>query len=212
MFEYPFAYITEIGSRMWGMATPTSDSDREYVYIVPTRDILSGRYPGHRVVAKKFVEDGVQVDAQFKEIGHIITQLIKGNINAVWSVTTPNVIAGTAGFRQLRRVTLANLSKHIYPSIHGYATAMIRDADRVTEPVALRKRRRAAYRIANQGVELFSVGKIRYQPAPDEVTPAMLNEILIALADAYATTDLPDTGDADAFHEFLYDVRMVELW
>ena len=207
MSEHPILYVTEIGSRMWGMATPTSDSDREYVYIVPTRDILSGRYPVHVTKVKKFVEHDVHVDAQFKEIGHIVAQLIKGNINAVWSVTTPNVLIDSQWLKQLKMVTTTNFSKQNYPYLHGYATAMIRQTATERDPDKLRKRRRSAYRIADQGVELFSVGKIRYHPAPDDVTPAMLDEIMIALTNAYANTDLPDMCDATMFHDTLYAIR-----
>ena len=209
MFEqYTMLYITEVGSRMWNMATPTSDSDREYVYIAPTRDILSGRYRDEGVKSTKFVDHGVPVDAQIKEVGHVVNLLRKGNITSIWTVTTPNILQDSPALRRLRETTLANLSKLMYPSMHGYIMAMIKDAERQVNPAAIRKLRRSAYRIAQQGTTLFRDEQLVYCPAPAEVTIPMLQDAVMEFGFAYQATKLPDTGDVDAFHDLLYDLRL----
>lgn len=90
-------FITEVGSRMWGMEEFASDYDWVHIYQVPTRSILEGRKIPVTRPQKHYTDDhGRLIDASFMEIGHLVQLLISGNINAIWAVTSPLVIADSS--------------------------------------------------------------------------------------------------------------------
>jgi hypothetical protein len=74
-------FVTEVGSRMWGMADETSDYDLFCCYNTPAKEYLrTGEFEKTKP-HKNFIEDGKEYDIQYMEIGHLVKLLMKGNVN-----------------------------------------------------------------------------------------------------------------------------------
>ena len=85
-------YVSCVGSHMWGMNNEQSDIDLVMIYIAPTRAILRGEKIPFTVRQQIAPKNGEIYDTLGWEIGHLIDQLIKGNINAIWYATSHLVI------------------------------------------------------------------------------------------------------------------------
>ena len=112
-------FITEVGSYMWSMGTPESDHDHMVIFQQSTDEILYGYAPKTGRPQKKYFDEGVEYDCQYMEIGHLINLLVKGNVNAIWTATSPLVVqdystALIGGLRHLREIVNSNLSKASY--------------------------------------------------------------------------------------------------
>lgn len=102
-------WMSVVGSHAWGLEKPDSDLDVIVVYQATRREILLSRIPRAKVVDKMPVDEfekqfcplsqlGVScrpesVDVTKWEIGMLVGQLKKGNLNALWAVLTPLVNA-----------------------------------------------------------------------------------------------------------------------
>jgi len=76
---------TEVGSHMWRMNRPNSDDDYFEVYLGSTRHILLG---GSFRLTQGRDELG-RLDWSCHELGVMVEQLIKGNINFIIGVNSP---------------------------------------------------------------------------------------------------------------------------
>jgi predicted nucleotidyltransferase len=209
-------FITEVGSFMWGMGTPESDHDYIQIFQQPTYDILAGYAFPTSKPHREFVENGVEYDYQYMEVGHLVNLLLKGNINAIWAVTSPIVVQEHCAldFDNLRRITLNNLSKASYASISGMASSQLLDSTR--RPKATNMNKNKAYttclRTLNFGIRMFTTGELVY--APVNYVPS-LAEIKVTfdetLRDAYKTTLLPDKPNEHEFRDFLYYLRARDM-
>lgn len=116
-------FRTIVGSHMWGQHHSESDTDMFEVYVVDTRSILLGNRHdrGHHSEEEK---DGVKEEKDSYEIGHVIEQLKKGNINFLWGVMSPHFDLVTTNIDpnmwDLRRITRENLSKATMHSVRGF--------------------------------------------------------------------------------------------
>ena len=82
-------FISCVGSHMWGMQNEESDIDLVMIYIAPTRSILRGERIPSTIRQEIAARGGEIYDTLGWEIGHLINQLIKGNVNAIWYATSP---------------------------------------------------------------------------------------------------------------------------
>jgi len=105
-----------LGSHIWGMNHRYSDIDVGLVYLMNSRDVLLGKRvkPKHQL---KGYHDYVCY-----ELGHVISHLLKGNVNFLWLVFSPIIMYEyKCCLTELKKIVLENLSKNFYHSINGLA-------------------------------------------------------------------------------------------
>jgi predicted nucleotidyltransferase len=119
-------FISCVGSHMWGMENEESDIDLVMIYIAPTRSILRGERI-RSTIRQEIADRGGEVyDTLGWEIGHLINQLIKGNVNAIWYVTSPLHVKPSIVQEELSLLVQANLCRQTYHSIKGMAESQIK--------------------------------------------------------------------------------------
>jgi predicted nucleotidyltransferase len=205
-------FITNVGSHMWRMETPSSDLDLMVVYQESTRDILEGRLIHKTKPDKTFERDGVLIDQKEQEIGHLVNKLIDGNVNAIWTVCTPLIMQDHHYLRELCMITKQNLSKASYASIKGMATSQFKDHTKRAGVMPEGKALKTAWRTCEFGQMLLLAKEIKFKPAPvEEVTVSDVEWILNALDYTYNESPLPERPDEKPFRDFLFDIRIDEL-
>jgi len=113
-------FRTIVGSHMWGQEHEGSDTDKFECYIFDSRSFLIGnRHEGcHH-------HEGDNEKTISCEIGHVIRQLLKGNVNFLWGVMSPKIDLCTTNIDptmwDLRGIVRENLSKATVHSIRGFA-------------------------------------------------------------------------------------------
>ncbi len=155
-------FISCVGSHMWGMQNLESDIDLVMIYIAPTKRILGGeRIPP--TIRQEIADRGGEVyDTLGWEIGHLINQLIKGNVNAIWYATSPLVIKPSPIQKELSCLVQSNLCRETYRSIKGMAESQIKSEGEAAKKPG--KGYRTAMRTINFGITLLSEGRISFAP------------------------------------------------
>jgi len=205
---------TEIGSGMWG--TKRNDLDLMSVYIVDTHKILRGENIRITMPHRKYRDEtkygNIDVEEQAQEIGHLVNKLIDGNVNAIWSICSPEIVEESYPeiLSDLKKITLNNLSKMSYHSIKGMCMSQYNDNVKRAAVMPPGKAFRGALRVANFGIALLSKGKLEfvgvdkeYMPTEDEVIRSIMK-----LDEAYEKSTLREKPNEDEFRDFLYHVRM----
>ena len=201
-------FISCVGSHMWGMQIQESDIDLVMIYIAPTRSLLRGERISPTVRQQITARGGEIYDTLGWEIGHLINQLIKGNVNAIWYVTSPLVIKPSIIQEELSALVEANLCRNTYHSVKGMAQSQIKSEEKARMGG---KGYRTAQRTINFGIKLLLEGKICFAPALRTPGAEEIMEKLQQLEEAYEASPLPDRPDEDAFREFLLRLRMDEM-
>jgi len=212
-------FITEVGSRMWGMEEFASDYDWVHIYQVPTRSILEGRKIPVTRPQEQYTDDhGRLIDASFMEIGHLVQLLISGNINAIWAVTSPLVIADLSDARErLRKVVVSTLSRKSCHSIRGMAESQASDAVRRRGQVNPEKPFLTAIRTLLFGQRLLLEGILDYTVMNGllqdrEGSPGDSYEAeYLKLDEAYRESRLPLVPDEGLFRDLLFSIRTDDL-
>jgi hypothetical protein len=205
-------FISCVGSHMWSMQSPESDIDLVMIYIAPTRSILRGDRISLTVRQHISARGGDIYDTLGWEIGHFINQLIKGNVNAIWYVTSPLVIKPSNIQEELSALVQANLCRQTYHSIKGMAESQIKSEEKPAEkPRIAGKGYRTALRTINFGIKLLSEGRICFAPVLRTPGAEEVMEKMHRLDEAYVASPLPDRPDEDAFREFLLRLRLEEM-
>lgn len=205
-------FISSVGSHMWGMNSQESDIDLVMIYIAPTRSLLRGEKIMPTMRQQITARGGEIYDTFGWEIGHLINQLIKGNINAIWYVTSPLVIKPSIIQEELSALVRANLCRQTYHSIKGMAESQIRSEEKSADkPRIAGKGYRTALRTINFGMKLLLEGKICFAPVLHAPGAEEVMEKLQQLDEAYASSLLPDRPDENAFREFLLRLRLENL-
>jgi predicted nucleotidyltransferase len=201
-------FITEVGSTMWHMERPDSDTDLFKAYIAPTYDILSGI--GHQ--NSHFGSDE-KTDIASHEIGVVVSQLIKGNVNFIWGVHSPIVVNDMYNaLAQLREISAAP-SSNCYPSIRGLArhnyTKYIIDRK---EPVEIwQKRINIICRTLLFGINALERHEYQYVQVYDG-TPELVVELMDMLERKKAETTLPPSPSWEQeARKWLFGQRILEL-
>ena len=201
-------FISCVGSHMWGMQIQESDIDLVMIYIAPTRALLRGERISPTVRQQITARGGEIYDTLGWEIGHLINQLIKGNVNAIWYVTSPLVIKPSIIQEELSALVEANLCRDTYYSVKGMAQSQIKSEEKAKMGG---KGYRTAQRTINFGIKLLLEGKICFAPALGTPGAEKIMEKLQQLDEAYEASPLPDRPDENAFREFLLRLRMDEM-
>jgi predicted nucleotidyltransferase len=155
-------FISCVGSHMWGMQNEESDIDLVLIYIAPTRALLRGERISLTVRQQITARGGEIYDTLGWEIGHLINQLIKGNVNAIWYVTSPLVIKPSSIQEELSALVQANLCRQTYHSIKGMAESQIKSEEKMAKIAG--KGYKTALRTIDFGIKLLSEGRICFAP------------------------------------------------
>jgi len=205
-------FINCVGSHMWGMQNEESDIDLVMIYIAPTRALLRGERISPTARQQITSRGGEIYDTLGWEIGHLINQLIKGNVNAIWYVTSLLVIKPSIIQEDLSALVQANLCRQTYHSIKGMAESQIKSEEKPADnPKAAGKGYRTALRTINFGIELLTEGRICFAPVLHTPGAGEVMEKMRQMDEAYETSRLPDRPDEEAFREFLLRLRMDEM-
>lgn len=216
MRELKDLWETEHGSLMWGMFVPgKSDHDRCHVRQISTQCILEGRrIPETWSQSHQIGPDGVEIDNTYLEIGHLINQLIKGNINTIWYVMSPVIIHDSSILQDLRKIVLENPSRAPYHSLKGMAISQLKDEIRRPR-LSGGKGYRTAARTALFGSKLLSRWEFDFNIPESivnlEISREMVETTISALDDAYDSSPYPDKPDDEPFRQFLYKLRMDDI-
>lgn len=205
-----FVFGTTVGSRLFGDETPTSDYDVCNIYMVPTRDILSGRpypktCPQQRHVMGK---DKLVFETTYWEVGHLINQLIKGNQNAIWMVYGKTNYNICREHQDLKDIVAGNLSKVSYHSIKGMASNQYADA---YKRGLGSKGIRSAWRTARFGITLLTEGRLEFIPTPNIIHANEVEDKIKELDKAFEDSKLPEAVNPEPFYSWLYRLRMQDL-
>lgn len=205
-------YVSCVGSHMWSMNNEQSDIDLVMIYIAPTRAILRGEKIPSTICQQIAPRNGDIYDTLGWEIGHLIDQLIKGNINAIWYATSPLVIKPSRIQEELSDLVQSNLSRQTYHSIKGMAESQIKSEETPEKkPKIPGKGYRTALRTINFGILLLSEGRICFAPVLHAPSSEEVMERMEQLEEAYLKSPLPDKPDEEAFRELLLKLRMEEM-
>lgn len=202
-------FVTCVGSHMWRMNDEASDVDLSVIYIAPTRSILRGEAISPTVSQQIIPKEGTVYDILGWELGHLMKQLLKGNINAIWYSTSPLVPRPSPYQEELKALVTSNLCRSTYHSLAGMAESQIKEGQKLEGIDG--KGYRTALRTMNFGIGLLSRGELCYEPV--NYTPER-DEVLEKkqqLLEAYEASHLPDLRDGEAFREFLFKLRMEEM-
>jgi predicted nucleotidyltransferase len=192
------------------MEKPESDFDIYRAYIVPTTDILKGiaRQNSHQEM------EGL-IDRASHEIGVIINQLLKGNVNHLWGTMSPIIIDRGEGVwhNKLREIVSKNISKNVFHSINGMAYHNYQKyiIARDMEPKLMEKKCNTVVRTLNFGIEILKGHGFRFEP----VSGCVIQNIQTKMEElewTYKSSSLPENPpDEDAFRDFLLNLRLSKL-
>jgi predicted nucleotidyltransferase len=214
-------WATEVGSGMWGMESLASDHDLVVIYASPIFDVLTGDVVNTlpqkmdlKMGPSRFNDDK-PIDISAMEIGHLVHLLSKGNINAIWSVISPNLVSVTHQFHkchsELKHLVCNGLSKKTYHSVRGMALSQVADADKRADVRATKKSLMTALRTINFGINLLG-DHIDFIPVSDNIsTNALRAKVRIGIEDldrAMEQSHLPEQPPEDQFRRHLFKLRV----
>jgi hypothetical protein len=202
-------FTTCVGSHMWRMNTAESDVDLAVIYIAPTNAILRGERIPVTTGQQMSNRQGIVYDTLGWEVGHLVNQLLKGNVNAIWYATSPIVIQPSPYQKELKSLVESNLCRNTYCSVAGMAESQIKEEQKPKG--AGGKGYRTALRTINFGIELLTRGKLCYEPVYYTPEPEVVLDKRQQLLEAYEASSLPEMPDEEAFREFLFRLRMDEM-
>lgn len=208
-------FVTEVGSRMWGMADETSDYDLFCCYNTPAKEYLSTGEFEKTKPHKNFIEDSKEYDIQYMEIGHLVKLLMKGNVNAMWAVCSPIVHKRDKVLETLKDLALQNISLQSYASINGMATSQFMDAQKRITVRSPQKSLKACIRTLNFGCNLFAGGGVYFDGAYlnsyENITETMCKQEFDRFDKIYNGSAIKKEPRYDQFYDFIARFRLKEL-
>lgn len=224
-------WFSTVGSHMWQMNHEGSDLDLFEVFIQDTYEILAGRW---KRKGKEIKCEGPSIVEKTRfEIGHVVEQLQKGNINFLWGLASP-IFGYTDLFwriehRRLKKMVLDNLSKNYIHSITGlvrqnlakYFGIEVKTEDDETGfaqtascklahgEFMYKKKLKLMYRTLAQGYILLKKHVIEFPSvSEDNANLASLERLYKDVIEAYEESELPEKPDSKPFDEFLVKIRL----
>lgn len=197
-------FTTITGSHVWNMETSKSDIDTTEVFISSSKNLLSGKQPPRT----KF-ETG-STDKTTIEIGFLIENLIKNNINAITIVASPFSTYELKNYKEeLLTILKNNISKNCFYSIHGLGKSNYKkyiESERNITP----KKLNTICRVLQFGITLLDTHEIKFKPFYNG-TPEKIESLLSQLQESYLKSTLLEKSDEKPFREFLFSLRKKEL-
>ncbi len=204
-------FVSSVGSHMWGMQTEESDIDLAIIYAASTKAILRGEKISCTTGQEIAVRNGEVYDIIGWEVGHLIDQLIRGNINAIWYASSPLIIKPSAFQKDLADIVASNISRSCHHSIKGMAESQIKSEKALKNSRMAGKGLQTALRTINFGIRLMSQGIISFEPVCITPEKDEVMERLARLDEVYLSSSLPNRPDEGAFREFLFKLRLEGL-
>lgn len=204
-------FVTEVGSRMWGMTDISSDHDMFVCYKTPASEYLRNNNFGATLPSQPNVIIGeTEFDFQYMEIGHLVNLLCKGNINAIWAVCSPIVHKSSIELEILKETVLATLSQASYDSIRGMAMSEFKDAEKRKKVRSPEKSLKTCLRTLWFGCSMLQGCGLDFS-AVREATEKMCQDEFERLEVCYIESRLPEKPDRARLQDYLYRVRMNEI-
>jgi len=213
-------HISEVGSFMWNMGNESdedigiSDHDIFVVYQYSTGKLLMGcNYKNNLPNKHNIILGDKHYDFSFMEIGHLINLLIKGNINAIWCLTSP-LNYYTKLNRLIELVTNSIYLLDLLPSGLGLIRSNIIDSEKRKEVRNPQKSLNAAYRTLKFLENIYFNNKTSYEPV-ENVTIDQINELMNKI-ELYNTINIKPTEDLKFQVEWhlrnnLYRLRLLNI-
>jgi len=192
---------TIIGSHMWNMNHKNSDVDYFTIYKVSTYQILTGAINPRSVFKTTDKEDNT-----YHEVGHVVNQLLKGNINFILGVLSPSVKIKSPEFIKLREIIIDNIPKNIYHSIHGAAVANYKKYILSNKEDTSKKRGTIA-RTLTFGIRVLDGQGISFLPATIW-TEKNIESLIQTLDESHKFSALPETIPEKLLRDWLLKVRL----
>lgn len=207
-------WITNMGSHVWQMNRPDSDIDIFTSYVVPSKDILSGVNRGYGSHASGGLCVG-EMDTVSHEIGKIVEQLIKGNINFLIGTLSPLVMFERDDYlRSLKSIiyeygeTKACTHSIRGLAVHNYKKYIIGSDTARDYPIT--KKCNLINRTLLFGINLMNGNGFEFNPVTRQ-TPEDVKNLLEEFDKAVIASDLHDKTNSEPFQEYLLGVRLAEL-
>ena len=201
---------TIIGSNLWRMARKDSDTDIYLIYKEPTFKILNGT-SGTKSKHYKHPDENNKsmiIDVAEHEVGHVVEQLLQGNINAILGVLSDLVEESTPEFDELRYITRTNMAKCCYNSIHGLAIGNFKKFIESGKENTL-KRRNVIGRSIEFGTRILEYNCIEFKPVSHNYTKKEIPKAIEGLDKAYEVSKLHEYPDETQFRDWLLRVRLI---
>jgi len=201
---------TVVGSHMWQMNRPDSDLDLYICYIADFRSFLVGNLhmSGHQTITE-------EVDVSKFEIGHIVNQIQKGNLNHLMGVMSPVVDQSSYALIELQELITKHPTKNAFNSIKGLAQHNIKHfLEEKKQGVAddfklFFKKLNTITRSLRFGITLLEKGIFEFKPTKD-TDPLVAYDLVKELEIAYQNSSLPLSYDLDIYEDYLLRVRFNE--
>jgi predicted nucleotidyltransferase len=213
-------FVSNVGSHMWQMNHSKSDIDLFNCFKYDNYSILSGikkpkSFQYNDTPEWEWKYHATRVDEVQHEIGILIQQLLKSNVNFLWGVMSPIPISCHPHFqlKRLQTIIKDNLSKQVYHSIHGLAVHnfkhYLNDAfPPLEKDEKLMKKARIIMRTLNFGINLLLEEEFLFESI-GYTTKDIIENMIDALDTAFFESNLPaKIPNPDQFYDFLYDTRM----
>lgn len=214
MLSMKTLWVTNIGSHAWLMNRPDSDIDIFTAYIVPSKDILSGKNHGYGSHCSGGSGAGEE-DKVSHEIGKIIDELIKGNINFLVGTLSPIIISQHKDcLTALRDIvnehgqTKACVNSIRGLAVHNYKKFII--GSDTARDYPLIKKCNTINRVLLFGINLLNGNDFEFKPVKDQ-TLEDVKKLLEEFDKTVAESKLSEKTDPEPFRNYLFDIRMREL-
>ena len=207
-------WTTNVGSHAWSMNDSESDIDHFDVYITSSKKILNGSII-HSNSHHSGNSNPGEVDLVSHEIGKVINELIKGNINYLIGTLSPIVVSQHEKYLDvLKKIVVDNCQSTICSNsikglaIHNY-NKYIKCNSKLTDK-HLTKKCNLINRTLLFGINILKGNGFVFTPikdqTPDDVV-IMLNNFNTALDSSI----LPNSINEQPFRNYLLQLRLREL-
>jgi hypothetical protein len=200
-------FITNVGSHAWGMNRPDSDIDLFKVYLAPSTDFLLGmrHEGGHQN------QDGINDVASY-ELGMVIKFALKNNFNFLIGILSPIVVEDWVKLKELKELTLKNLSRECFYSIDGFYQhnyGHIRDGKLREDS---QKKRNVVGRVLECGLRMIEGRGVEFKKPNKDHTRESLKELAEYLQDRLQLSPLPEKSEHEKeMLDWLLEIRISEL-
>jgi hypothetical protein len=205
-------FVTVIGSHAWGMNTPQSDTDYFRCSQWPTKALLRGdRLIPRSVVDKEVDSNGkVLIDWQSSEVGLVVHQLIKNNLNYIVNTMSPIVKETSPEHEQLKAFFPALLSKELYFSFHGMAIHNLKLFHKWWGDDIPPHKFAKIGRVLQLGIRLLNGRSLKFEPYDISLcTEITILKFIAEIDKANMNSGLPETCPIkDKLLDWLVDLRL----
>ncbi|MFF5172275.1 DNA polymerase beta superfamily protein [Micromonospora sp. NPDC000089] len=205
-----------VGSRAYGLHGPDSDHDRRGVFVAPTRAFWRLDKPPTHL-------DGPAAEQFSWEFERLCVLALQGNPTVLEVLWSPLVETVTADGEELRANRRAFLSRRVAETYGGYAREQLARVTARRERTGETNHKQAMHmiRLLFAGAHVLRTGEVlvdvrhlrdrllavRGGELPWDAVTGWASELLAELAEAAATTALPELPDRAAVDRLLTAVR-----